>query len=165
MRLIARLVFLVVCHIFLAKSLSHFAGRPHRRIISALGAVRSLAFPGSGCRSSTFQRERRPLRAKKPRGAGHLVIPEIVTRFNCLIAVGQTTIKCSKFYLPPESLPDPSRWALVPYTEVGCRDGGLRAWGDECIRPDVLGARYLPPAGYHRLQHSPSQVVDFTQDG
>src|SRR5258708_29756483 len=54
MRLIARLVFLVVCHIFLAKSLSHFAGRPHRRIIRALGAVPSLAFPGAGCAPPPF---------------------------------------------------------------------------------------------------------------
>src|SRR5258707_2914390 len=165
MRLIARLVFLVVCHIFLAKSLSHFAGRPHRRIIRdirairALGAVRSLAFPGGVCRFSSFQRESRPLRAKNREEPGRLVIPEIVTRFNCLIAVGQTAIRCRRLYLPLESLPDPSRWALVSYTEVGCRDGGLRAWEDECIRPDVLRARYLPPAGCHRLSHTPSQAV------
>src|ERR1700675_844226 len=109
MRLIARLVFLVVRHIFLAKSLSHFAGRPHRRIIRASeplggsflgissGRVPVLHLPAGAT----------PASCKKPRGAGHLVIPEIVTRFNCLIAVGQTTIRCCRLYLPPESLPDP----------------------------------------------------------
>src|ERR1700720_420924 len=128
MRLIARLVFLVVCHIFLAKSLSHFAGRPHRRAIRALGAVHSLVFlgagggpppsSGGGARFVPKTARSRPSR-----------IPEIVTRFNCLIVVGQTTIECRLLYLPPKSLPDPSRWALVSYTEVGCRDGGWRAGG------------------------------------
>src|ERR1700686_2795105 len=54
MQLIARLVFIAVCHISLAKSLSHFARRPHRRIIRALGAVRSFSLPWGGGGSSTF---------------------------------------------------------------------------------------------------------------
>src|ERR1700675_1117965 len=109
--------FSSVVMVFRAKSLSHFAGRPHRRIIRALGVARSLAFLGAGAGPPGSSGSAALFLQKTARSRPSPVIPEIVTRFNCLIAVGQTTIRCRRLYLPPESLPDPSRWALVPYAK------------------------------------------------
>src|SRR5258708_33895918 len=52
LRLIARLAFLAVFHIFLAKSLSHFAGSLHRPIIRDIRAIRPLG----AARSLSVQR-------------------------------------------------------------------------------------------------------------
>jgi hypothetical protein len=80
----------------------------------ALGAARSLAFlERGGCRSSNFQRERRPSSCKnrKEPVARHSGNRNKIQLFDCCRANHNRMPQA----LPsPESLPDPSRWALVP---------------------------------------------------
>src|SRR6266851_7793668 len=114
-RLVARLAFLFVCHGFVQRV--YRISLADRTVGSsrALGAARSLAFLARrGCRSSSFRRERRPASCKnrKEPVARHSGNRNKIQLFDCCKANHN---KMPQALPSPESLPDPSRWALVPY--------------------------------------------------
>jgi len=122
MRLVARLVFLVVCHGFVQRVYRISLADGTVRSSRALGAVRRWHFwQGAGAGPPASSGSAAPLPAETARSRSP-VIPEIVTRFNCLIAVGQTAIQCRRLYLPQRACLTPRGGLLFLMRRSVCRE-------------------------------------------
>jgi len=92
---------------FRVKSLSHFASRLHHQLIFEVREDEEEEYYHLVTLWKAAKQEQDPYEEcrhrllKKIEGAWPTpVIPEIVTRLNCLIVTGQTTIGCRRRYLP-----------------------------------------------------------------